>query len=127
MHKPLPHRTPDSNEQRHEAPVPPTGLSPALRARAEAGWERFLDRWVEDSEGPGHARPLIRPVSEAEAAQVFRELKAAMEGAGLPANGLYRDVTRGPGGDTHAYGLGVVSVGAAKRLAAVLHAGRRSR
>ncbi|MEU8621494.1 hypothetical protein [Streptomyces sp. NPDC048623] len=68
--------------------------------------------------------PPIRPISEAEAAQVFRDLKAAMEGAGLPANGLYRDVRRGPGGDTHAFGLGVVSVVAAKRLTAVLRAAR---
>ncbi|MFD6247431.1 hypothetical protein [Streptomyces roseolus] len=25
-------------------PVPPSGLSPALRARSEAGWREFLDR-----------------------------------------------------------------------------------
>lgn len=71
--------------------------------------------------------PPIRPISEAEAARVFRGLKAAMEGAGLPTNGLYRDVTRGLGGDTHAFGLGVVSVGTAKRLTAVLHSARGAR
>lgn len=37
--------TTDSNEPQQGVPVPPTGLSPALRARSEAGWREFLDRW----------------------------------------------------------------------------------
>ncbi len=68
--------------------------------------------------------PPIRPVSEPEAARVFRELKAAMDTAGLPTGGLYRDVTHGPGGEVHRYGLGVVSLGGAKRLTALLSATR---
>ncbi|MFE0640929.1 hypothetical protein [Streptomyces sp. NPDC058877] len=68
--------------------------------------------------------PPIRPVSEREAAQVYVDLKAAMDGAGLPTDGLYRDVTRGPGGDVHRYGLGVVTVAGAKRLTALLRATR---
>ncbi|WP_024756778.1 hypothetical protein [Streptomyces exfoliatus] len=68
--------------------------------------------------------PPIRPVSEPEAAQVFRELKAAMDTAGLPTNGLYRDVTRVPGGDIHRYGLGVVGISGAKRLTALLRTAR---
>jgi hypothetical protein len=72
--------------------------------------------------------PPIRPVSEPEAAQVFRDLKAAMEAAGLPSDGLYRDVRRGTGSpDIHLYGLGVVTLSGAKRLTAVLHAARRER
>ncbi|MCX5392817.1 hypothetical protein [Streptomyces sp. NBC_00094] len=50
--------------------------------------------------------PPVRPVTEAEAARVYRDLKAAMDTAGLPTNGLYRDVTRTPGGDIHRYGSG---------------------
>ncbi|MFC8271374.1 hypothetical protein ACFUJR_02270 [Streptomyces sp. NPDC057271] len=71
--------------------------------------------------------PPIRPVSEPEAAQVFHDLKAAMEAAGLPSDGLYRDVRRGGAGstDVHLYGLGVVTLSNAKRLTAVLHAARR--
>ncbi|MFD3724568.1 hypothetical protein [Streptomyces sp. NPDC058671] len=65
-------------------------------------------------------RPF-RPVSEPEAARVFRDLKAAMDSAGLPTSGLYRDVTHGPGGDEHRYGLGVVSLGGAKRLTVLLN------
>ncbi|MFD8974406.1 hypothetical protein [Streptomyces sp. NPDC059593] len=64
--------------------------------------------------------PPTRPVTEPEAARVYRELKAAMDTAGLPTNGLYRDVTRAPGGDIHRYGLGVVGVSGAKRLTALL-------
>ncbi|WP_329116758.1 hypothetical protein [Streptomyces sp. NBC_01353] len=71
--------------------------------------------------------PPIRPVSEPEAAQVFHDLKAAMEAAGLPTNGLYRDVRRGTGTDIHLYGLGVVTLSGAKKLTAVLHAARRER
>ncbi|MEX0172452.1 hypothetical protein [Streptomyces sp. LMG1-1-1.1] len=73
---------------------------------------------------PPNAPPL-RPVSEPEAARVYLDLKAAMDTAGLPTNGLYRDVTRGPGGDVHRYGLGVVGIGAAKRLTALLRAAVR--
>ncbi|WP_327374518.1 hypothetical protein OG393_11255 [Streptomyces sp. NBC_01216] len=71
--------------------------------------------------------PPFRPVSESEAAQVFRDLKAAMEVVGLPSDGLYRDVRRGAegGADIHVYGLGVVTLSGAKRLAALLHAARR--
>ena len=68
--------------------------------------------------------PPARPVTEPEAARVYRDLKAAMDTAGLPTNGLYRDVTRGPGGDIHRYGLGVVSLGGAKRLTALLRTAR---
>ncbi|GGY59507.1 hypothetical protein [Streptomyces tanashiensis] len=68
--------------------------------------------------------PPVRPVSEREAAQVYVDLKAAMDSVGLPTNGLYRDVTRGPGGDVHRYGLGVVSLTGAKRLTALLRAAR---
>ncbi|MFF9069132.1 hypothetical protein ACF09E_27615 [Streptomyces sp. NPDC014891] len=69
--------------------------------------------------------PPIRPVSESEAAQVFRDLKAAMDTAGLSTSGLYRDVTRSAGGDVHRYGLGVVGVTGAKRLTALLRDARR--
>ncbi|MFE2562025.1 hypothetical protein ACFXGT_39670 [Streptomyces sp. NPDC059352] len=68
--------------------------------------------------------PPIRPVTEPEAARVYRELKAAMDTAGLPTNGLYRDVTRSPGGDIHRYGLGVVSLSGAKRLTVLLRTAR---
>ncbi|MEV4937843.1 hypothetical protein [Streptomyces zaomyceticus] len=70
--------------------------------------------------------PPVRPVSEAEAAQVFRDLKAAMDTAGLSTSGLYRDVTRSPGGDIHRYGLGVVGVSGAKLLTALLRHARRA-
>jgi hypothetical protein len=70
--------------------------------------------------------PPVRPVSEPEAARVFRDLKAAMEGAGLPTAGLYRDVRRATSGaDLHLYGLGTVTLSDAKRLTAVLRAARR--
>ncbi|RSS55179.1 hypothetical protein [Streptomyces sp. WAC01280] len=68
--------------------------------------------------------PPTRPVTETEAARVYRDLKAAMDTAGLPTNGLYRDVTRAPGGDIHRYGLGVVSLSGAKRLTALLRTAR---
>ncbi|MFC7918576.1 hypothetical protein [Streptomyces cinereoruber] len=68
--------------------------------------------------------PPSRPVSEAEAARVYRDLKDAMETAGLPTSGLYRDVTRGPAGDVHRYGLGTVGIGGAKRLAVLLRTAR---
>lgn len=71
--------------------------------------------------------PPIRPVSEHEAAQVFRDLKVAMEAVGLPSAGLYRDVRRGTGTDAHLYGLGTVTLSGAKKLTAVLHAARRER
>ncbi|MEU9863891.1 hypothetical protein AB0D99_23755 [Streptomyces sp. NPDC047971] len=71
--------------------------------------------------------PPIRPVSEPEAAQVFHDLKAAMEAAGLPSTGLYRDVRRGAGADIHLYGLGTVTLSGAKKLTAVLRAARRER
>ncbi|MFC9703674.1 hypothetical protein ACFTWD_23605 [Streptomyces sp. NPDC056943] len=68
--------------------------------------------------------PPTRPITEPEATRVYRELKAAMDTAGLPTNGLYRDVTRAPGGDIHRYGLGVVGVTGAKRLTALLRTAR---
>ncbi|MGW8365151.1 hypothetical protein ACWGK1_31940 [Streptomyces wedmorensis] len=68
--------------------------------------------------------PPVRPVSEPEAARVYRDLKAAMDSVGLPTNGLYRDLTRAPGGDVHRYGLGVVSLAGAKRLTVLLRAAR---
>ncbi len=40
----------DSDEARHGIPVPPEGLSPALRERAEAGWRKFLRRWFDACE-----------------------------------------------------------------------------
>ncbi len=49
--------TMDADGQSQGAPVPPSGLSPALRARAEAGWRRFLDRWSEVREEP-EANPM---------------------------------------------------------------------
>ncbi|MEU3750337.1 MULTISPECIES: hypothetical protein [Streptomyces] len=64
--------------------------------------------------------PHTRPVTEPEAARVYRDLKAAMDTAGLPTNGLYRDVTHTPGGDVHRYGLGTVGLGGAKRLTVLL-------
>ncbi|MFJ5143320.1 hypothetical protein [Streptomyces sp. NPDC088707] len=69
--------------------------------------------------------PPTRPTTEAEAAEVFRRLQAAMEGAGLPTNGLYRDVQRGQNGDLHVFGLGRVTVAGAERLTAILRAARR--
>ncbi|MFD9030341.1 hypothetical protein ACFVZW_04110 [Streptomyces sp. NPDC059567] len=70
--------------------------------------------------------PPVRPVSEPEAARVFRDLKAAMEGAGLSTSGLYRDVRRATSGaDLHLYGLGTVTLSDAKRLTAALRAARR--
>ncbi|MFE1380866.1 hypothetical protein ACFW6S_18160 [Streptomyces sp. NPDC058740] len=45
--------TTDADEPQLGAPVPPTGLSPALRARAEAGWRKFLDRWADTCAVPG--------------------------------------------------------------------------
>ncbi|MFE8938840.1 hypothetical protein ACFYNX_15255 [Streptomyces sp. NPDC007872] len=71
--------------------------------------------------------PPSRPVGEAEAARVYRELKDAMDTAGLPTSGLYRDVTHGPGGDTHRYGLGTVGIGGAKRLTVLLRTARAVR
>lgn len=44
--------TTDADESQHGVPVPPAGLSPALKARAEAGWQKFLDRWFDACEGP---------------------------------------------------------------------------
>ncbi|MFG2771697.1 hypothetical protein [Streptomyces sp. NPDC048350] len=45
--------TSDTDEQQPVTPPTQTGLSPALLARAEAGWQKFLDRWVEVDEEPG--------------------------------------------------------------------------
>lgn len=71
--------------------------------------------------------PPARPVTEAEAGQVFHNLQAAMEGAGFPTNGLYRDVRRGENGaDLHLFGLGHVTVAGAERLTAILRAARRT-
>ncbi|GHF97193.1 hypothetical protein GCM10017667_29430 [Streptomyces filamentosus] len=44
--------TTDPDAAQPAAPVPPAGLSPALRARAEAGWRIFLDRWSDAEEEP---------------------------------------------------------------------------
>lgn len=44
MTPPLPRRTPAASGHRHTIPEPPGGPSPALRARAESGWEKFLRR-----------------------------------------------------------------------------------
>ncbi|MFF9148814.1 hypothetical protein ACF1BN_28560 [Streptomyces sp. NPDC014861] len=70
---------------------------------------------------PHHPVHSIRPVSEAEAAHAYRELKAAMEATGLPTNGLYREVLRGSGTDTHLYGIGTFTLAGALRLTAVLN------
>ncbi|MET7759724.1 hypothetical protein ABZT27_34245 [Streptomyces sp. NPDC005389] len=69
--------------------------------------------------------PPTRTPTEAEAGEAFRKLQAAMEGAGLPANGLYRDVRRGQGGDLHLFGLGHLTMAGAERLTAILRAARR--
>ncbi|MEU7020278.1 hypothetical protein ABZ990_06420 [Streptomyces sp. NPDC046203] len=53
MRKPL-HRIPDAHRRPNTPTDPSTGPSPALRARAEAGWQRFLDRWPEE---PGPEQP----------------------------------------------------------------------
>ncbi|WP_282693067.1 hypothetical protein [Streptomyces sp. CC208A] len=45
--------TTDPDEPRPGTPVPPTDLSPALQARSEAGWRKFLDRWFETWEETG--------------------------------------------------------------------------
>ncbi|MFI8369121.1 hypothetical protein [Streptomyces sp. NPDC085466] len=75
---------------------------------------------------PPHPVHTIRPVTEAEAAHVFRELKAAMEATGLPTNGLYREVLRGTGTDTHLYGIGTFTLAGALRLTSLLQTARRS-
>ncbi|MFG2114120.1 hypothetical protein ACGFRB_16040 [Streptomyces sp. NPDC048718] len=46
----------DLEGQRLGPTNPSTGPSPALRARAEAGWQRFLDRWPE-TPGPEVSGP----------------------------------------------------------------------
>ncbi|NML50524.1 hypothetical protein HHL19_12720 [Streptomyces sp. R302] len=71
------------------------------------------------------ATPLIRPVSTAEAGEVFRELRTAMEAAGFPTQGLYREQRGTQYGPMHIFGLGEVTVAGAKRLAAILRATRR--
>ncbi|MFG3037767.1 hypothetical protein ACGFYZ_12745 [Streptomyces sp. NPDC048330] len=72
-----------------------------------------------------HTAAQLRPVSAAEAGEVFRELRAAMEGAGFPTHGLYREERATQYGPMHAFGLGEVTVAGAKRMAAILRAARR--
>lgn len=48
----LPRRTPGASERQHSVPEPPAGPSPALRARAESGWEKFLRLGSGDREEP---------------------------------------------------------------------------
>lgn len=50
MSQSLPVRTPGDSGRQHTVPEPPAGPSPALRARAESGWERFLRRGASDRE-----------------------------------------------------------------------------
>ncbi|QAX92788.1 hypothetical protein SEA_AUSTINTATIOUS_27 [Streptomyces phage Austintatious] len=69
--------------------------------------------------------PQLRPVSTAEAGDVFRELQAAMDAAGFPTQGLYREERATQHGPMHVFGLGEVTVAGAKRMAAILRAARR--
>ncbi|WP_374982785.1 hypothetical protein [Streptomyces fradiae] len=50
MSQPLPVRTPGDSGRQRTVPEPPAGPSPALLARAESGWERFLRRAASDRE-----------------------------------------------------------------------------
>ncbi|QMP84106.1 hypothetical protein HQ601_00036 [Streptomyces phage Alderaan] len=69
--------------------------------------------------------PQLRPVSTAEAGDVFRELRAAMDAAGFPTQGLFREERATPYGPMHVFGLGEVTVAGAKRMTAILRAARR--
>ncbi|WP_158071223.1 hypothetical protein [Streptomyces sp. CB00455] len=50
MSQSLPVRTPGASGRQHTVPEPQAGPSPALRARAESGWVRFLRRGGSDRE-----------------------------------------------------------------------------
>ncbi|MFE2282817.1 hypothetical protein ACFXDJ_01305 [Streptomyces sp. NPDC059443] len=50
MNQPLPVRASGANERQHTVPEQPAGPSPALRARAESSWARFLRRGGSDGE-----------------------------------------------------------------------------
>ncbi|MCX4987108.1 hypothetical protein [Streptomyces sp. NBC_00572] len=69
--------------------------------------------------------PQIRPVSTAEAGEVFQGLRDAMEAAGFPTQGLYREARQTQHGPMHIFGLGEVTVAGAKRMTAILRAARR--
>ncbi|WP_031010616.1 hypothetical protein [Streptomyces sp. NRRL F-5727] len=69
--------------------------------------------------------PQIRPVSTVEAGEVFLELRAAMDAAGFPTQGLYREERTTQHGPMHIFGLGEVTVAGAKRMTAILRAARR--
>ncbi|MEU2119988.1 hypothetical protein ABZ567_31125 [Streptomyces sp. NPDC016459] len=69
--------------------------------------------------------PPIRPVAEAEAGEVFLALRTAMEEAGFPSRGMYREVQPTHRGDVSVYVLGSVTMSGAKRLTAILRAARR--
>ncbi|WP_329422957.1 hypothetical protein [Streptomyces sp. NBC_01268] len=64
-------------------------------------------------------------MSATEAGAVFQDLKSAMEGAGFPTQGLYREGRQTQHGPMHVYGLGEVSLAGAKRMTAILRAARR--
>ncbi|WP_329622909.1 hypothetical protein OG357_22865 [Streptomyces sp. NBC_01255] len=70
--------------------------------------------------------PIRRPVTETEAAETFVALKNAMEEAGFPAQGLYRDTLPSHTGPVPVYGLGTLTMSGAKRLTAILTAARRT-
>ncbi|MFJ3832087.1 hypothetical protein ACIPWI_29545 [Streptomyces sp. NPDC090046] len=50
MSQSLPVRAPGASGRKHTVPEPQAGPSPALRARAESGWSRFLRRGGSDRE-----------------------------------------------------------------------------
>ncbi|MEU8541921.1 hypothetical protein AB0C52_18355 [Streptomyces sp. NPDC048717] len=64
MRRPL-HLIPDAHRRLDTPTAPSTGPSPALRARAEAGWQRFLDRWPE-TPGPEVPGPEVQGPEETE-------------------------------------------------------------
>lgn len=69
--------------------------------------------------------PQLRPVSTREAGHVFLELREAMEAAGCPTQGLYREERGTRHGPVHVFGLGEVTLAGAKRMVAILRAARR--
>lgn len=73
---------------------------------------------------PPHPRPPPAPSPSRRQPASTVSSRPPWTPCGLPTNGLYRDVTRAPGGDIHRYGLGVVGVSGAKRLTALLRTAR---
>ncbi|MGW8762381.1 hypothetical protein ACWGN5_07760 [Streptomyces sp. NPDC055815] len=64
--------------------------------------------------------------TEEQAATVYIALRDAMAGAGLPADGLYRDVVTSSAGERSVYNLGFLDESSARRLTAILWAARRT-